>query len=80
MIFLFFKTSRTAQGPILRLVQYVQVSFPGVTWSGLEAEHSHPSSAQVIKNEWNITFTVSACFHGVEMDSLILRGKLSAET
>jgi hypothetical protein len=47
--FLYYTASRSALGPTRPPVQWVpSVLFPGVKWLGHEADHSPPSSAEVI--------------------------------
>jgi hypothetical protein len=65
-IYFFATMSRLALGPTQRPIQWV----PGalfslvVEWSGSEADHSPPSSADV-KNAWKYTYTPTVRLHGV---------------
>jgi hypothetical protein len=64
-IFLFTTASRMALGPTQPHIQWVLGALSlGVKWPGCEAEHSHPSSAEV-KNAWSYISTPPTGFHGV---------------
>jgi hypothetical protein len=55
----------TASRPSL-LFNRNRSSFPGVKWTGRDADHS-PSYSAEIKNEWSYTFTPPTLLHGVEI-------------
>jgi len=50
--------------PRLLFSAYQEVPSLGVKRPGREADHSHPSTAEV-KNAWSHTSTQPVCFHGV---------------
>jgi hypothetical protein len=63
--FLFDSASRTALGPTQPPIQWVPGALSmGVKWSGREADHSPPSSAEV-KSVWSYVSTPSMRLHGV---------------
>jgi hypothetical protein len=64
-IFMFTTASRTGLGPTQPLIQLVRRAlFLGVKRAGREADHSHPSSAEV-KNAWSYTSIPPIRLHGV---------------
>jgi hypothetical protein len=64
-VLLFTTASRTALGPTQPPIQWVPgVLSLGVKRQGSEADHSHPSNAEV-KNEWSYTSTPPIRLHGV---------------
>jgi hypothetical protein len=63
-IFLFTTAFRTALGPTQPPIQWARgVLSLGVKRPEREADHSHPSSAEV-KNEWSYTSTPPIRLHG----------------
>jgi hypothetical protein len=57
--------SRPALGPAHPPIRWVPGTLSlGVKWPGLEADHSHPSSAEV-KNVWSYTSTSPIHLHGM---------------
>jgi len=66
--FLFVTASRPALEPNQPLVQWIPVALtPKVEWSGREADHSPPSSAEV-KNAQSYSSTPPIRLHGVVLD------------
>jgi hypothetical protein len=60
---LFTTASRPALGPTQPPIQWV----PGVKRPGLEADQSHPSSAEV-QNAWSYTSTPAVRLHGMVLN------------
>jgi len=61
-IFLPQKRSDRLWCPLNLLLTEYWSSSPGVKWTGLEVNHSSPSSTDVTK-EWRSTSSPSVCFH-----------------
>jgi hypothetical protein len=54
--------SRPALGPTQPIIQWMPMAIsPGLDWQGCEADHSHPSSAEV-KNGGAVTYTPPCVF------------------
>jgi len=67
-IFLFATTFRPAQGPTQPPIQWVPEALtPEVKWPEREADHLHPSSAQV-KNAWTYSSTPPMRLRGVMLN------------